>query len=276
VDNNTLIDRYFLGEPGFCLHIQTDGGRNILLDTGYSDAFLRNAQKMELDLKKIFMIVLSHGHLDHTWGLNHLAAFLTEAAIEGQKPLRPELLCHPNALDDRSIDNEPQIGSLLSPAKASSLFTYKPSADPIWIEKNLVYLGEIKRRFNFEQSPPLGIRQSQGKNESDTIPDDTALAYISDKGLVILTGCSHAGICNITAQAREITGVSRVRDIIGGLHLQNASQERLEATAHHLQQLGLEKLHACHCTDLVAKIFLARTLPLREVGSGLRLSWNPA
>jgi len=90
---------------------------------------------------------------------------------------------------------------------------------------------------------------------------------------VIATGCSHAGICNIVEYAREVCGDARVRDIVGGLHLLEAQAERLDATTAWLGALGLEALHACHCTDFAAKAALARTLPLREVGSGLRLDY---
>jgi 7,8-dihydropterin-6-yl-methyl-4-(beta-D-ribofuranosyl)aminobenzene 5'-phosphate synthase len=76
VDNNTLIDRYFQGEPGVSYHLQ-DGGTNILFDAGYSDAFIRNAEKMGIHLLDIDVVVLSHGHLDHTWGLYHLIKLYT-------------------------------------------------------------------------------------------------------------------------------------------------------------------------------------------------------
>ena len=67
VDNNTLIDRYLLGEPGVCYLIEVDDVR-VLFDVGYSDIFLRNAQLLGVDLLQLDYLVLSHGHLDHTWG----------------------------------------------------------------------------------------------------------------------------------------------------------------------------------------------------------------
>ena len=74
VDNNTLIDRYFVGEPAVCYYIEMDGMR-ILFDTGYSDVFLKNAGAMGMDMKDITHIVLSHGHNDHTGGLAHAVSY---------------------------------------------------------------------------------------------------------------------------------------------------------------------------------------------------------
>ena len=81
VDTNTLIDRYFYGEPGISYFI-VDEGKRILFDVGYSDAFIRNAQKMNIDLRNTDFLVLSHGHLDHTWGLEPLIKLYTEAIVE--------------------------------------------------------------------------------------------------------------------------------------------------------------------------------------------------
>jgi len=71
VENNTLIDLYFKGEPGVSYYLEADG-KKILFDTGYSDLFIENAKKMDIDLLDLDYLVLSHSHLDHTWGLQHL------------------------------------------------------------------------------------------------------------------------------------------------------------------------------------------------------------
>ncbi len=90
---------------------------------------------------------------------------------------------------------------------------------------------------------------------------------------MIVTGCSHAGICNIVAHAREVCGETRVADIVGGLHLLDASPARLAATGRFLAEIGTPAIHPCHCTDLAAKIVLSRFVPVLEVGSGLVLEY---
>jgi 7,8-dihydropterin-6-yl-methyl-4-(beta-D-ribofuranosyl)aminobenzene 5'-phosphate synthase len=104
--------------------------------------------------------------------------------------------------------------------------------------------------------------------------EDTALVFRSDEGLVIITGCSHAGICNITEYAREVCGERHVSDIIGGLHLLSPEPKRFAKTGKYLNRLHLHALHACHCTSLPAKLVLAEYCPLQEVGVGLKLEWQ--
>ena len=93
-DNNTIIDRYFIGEPGFSAYIE-DGNIKILFDLGYSDVFLRNAQKMRINLSALDFVAVSHGHCDHTWGLEFLIRYYAEQEFEKVKYKRPKLIAHP-------------------------------------------------------------------------------------------------------------------------------------------------------------------------------------
>jgi metal-dependent hydrolase (beta-lactamase superfamily II) len=91
VDNTALFDRMFVAEHGFSVYIEAEGKR-ILFDTGYSDAFLKNAQKMKIDLFDLDYIVLSHGHFDHPGGLWHLLRQFMEAAIDKTPHRLPRLM----------------------------------------------------------------------------------------------------------------------------------------------------------------------------------------
>lgn len=273
LDNNTLIDQYYLGEPGFSAFLEVDG-RRILFDTGYSDAYLQNAQKMGIDLLDADTIVLSHGHIDHTWGLMPLIRRMTERDFQcsaGLAPApKPLLLAHPDALAGKSIDPAPrQIGNVLSIESLASLFTLQLSKEPVWLSEHVLYLGEVPRRTAFE--PPQAIGHTP--DGPDALRDDTALAIRTAEGLVILTGCSHAGICNIVQYAQELTGETRIRDIVGGFHLLQPPVERLQGTAAFLSALHPTAVHACHCTDLGSKLVLAQAMPLHEVGSGMVLTY---
>ena len=104
--------------------------------------------------------------------------------------------------------------------------------------------------------------------------DDSALAYRSKKGLVIITGCSHAGICNIIEYAKKVCHEERVYEVIGGFHLLNASFPTLRHTADYFERCRPHAVYACHCTDLEAKISLARVVKLAEVGVGLVLEYQ--
>ena len=269
VDNNTIIDRYFLAEPGISLYIE-QGGKRILLDVGYSDIFIKNAQKMNIDLRNLF----SHGHLDHTWGLDPLVRLYTESNIEGLPHKRPTILAHPLAFFSKTIDDLKEVGSLISRDKLSKHFAIELSKNPIWLTERLLFLGEIERKNDFECKKPTGSIMKPSSEEPDYLYDDTALVYKSPQGLVIITGCSHSGICNIVEQAKKLCKEERVIDIVGGLHLLNPSKEQLRGTFEYMKKLNPRQLHACHCTDLNSKIALSKVVNFKEVGVGLVLGYE--
>lgn len=272
VDNNTLIDRYFLGEPGVSYLIETEG-QKVLFDVGYSEAFILNARKLSIDLLDVDFVVLSHSHMDHTWGLVPLLRLYTEAKIEKLKAKKPTLVTHPLTLSSRRVGDLPEIGSLLSEDRLSGFFHLQLSSTPVWLTERLVFLGEIERDNDFEAQKPIGKILEDGVEKDDFLLDDSALAYKSPDGLVIITGCSHAGICNIVEQARRVCGERRVVDIVGGLHLLDPPAEELEGTLEFLKALGPGSVHACHCTDLGSKMTLSRVVFLQEVGVGLMLEY---
>jgi 7,8-dihydropterin-6-yl-methyl-4-(beta-D-ribofuranosyl)aminobenzene 5'-phosphate synthase len=143
----------------------------------------------------------------------------------------------------------------------------------VQLTERLLFLGEIERTFAFEAQVPIGRIVEGGVEKDDFLLDDSALCYTSAEGLVIITGCSHAGICNIVEYARKLTGEERVVDIIGGFHLLDPPKEQLQGTLEYMEALNPELLHACHCTDLNSKIALSEVANLKEVGVGLTLEY---
>jgi len=272
VDNNTIIDRYLLGEPGVSFFIRADG-KNILFDTGYSDIFITNARKLGISLYDVDYTVISHGHNDHTWGLEPMIRMYSEAMIEKIGFRKPVLIAHPQAFESKYNDNE-VIGSVITEKALGDFFDMNLKREPFWITERLVFLGEIERTNSFENKKPIGKRRVQGIDEPDFLRDDTALAYKSESGLVIITGCSHSGICNIIEYAKKVCNDDRIADVIGGLHLLNPEEEALELTKKYFKQAGVKNLHACHCTDLKSKLALSEVAELGEVGVGLVLEYK--
>lgn len=261
-DNTTLIDQYYLGEPGLCLYIE-DENKRFLFDTGYSDVFLRNAELMGIDLTLLDGIAISHGHNDHTRGLLYL-----RDAYEANPPeKKPLLLLHPGALQEKHA-GEDAIGIPATKADLEAVFHIQESVGPVPLTKNLTWMGEIPRLHAFEE-------RSCGfcGDSPDTVRDDTALVYRGKDGLVILTGCSHSGICNIVSQAMDLTGETRLADVVGGFHLLDKDRALFEPVRTFFESWKPKELHPCHCTGLAAKIALSRTLPVLETGVGMILNY---
>jgi len=203
VDNNTSTGKCYLGEPGLSCYIEIDN-KKILFDTGYSDIFIKNAFKMNVNLRSLDYLILSHGHYDHTWGMVPLIRLYTEAIKENISYKKPLIITHPFTFLTKSRNELGEIGSLISEEKLSRNFELKLSKKPLWITEKLVYLGEIPRNSNFENQTPIGQVYLNENWTDDYVIEDSALVYKSKQGLVIITGCSHSGICNIVEYAKYV------------------------------------------------------------------------
>lgn len=266
MDDCALPDKYYTAEHGFCLFIENDG-QYILLDCGYSGAFVENAGLMDCDLTKLDFVVLSHGHNDHSWGLNHLIQYYDRKHLTR----KPQLIMHPDAaVRKRSKSHE--IGIALDENVLRAFFDLRQLEQPEKLTEKLWWLGEIPRKIELEKA--LGKRFPAEREEDDFLRDDSALVYDGEDGLVILTGCSHSGICNIVDYAAALTGKDKIADIIGGFHLLKESGDRLRETGKWLAARSPKTVHPCHCTDLKAKIALAEYLPLEETGVGATFEYR--
>ena len=262
VDNHTYIDQYYLGEPAVSYYLQ-DGDFTALFDAGYSDVYLRNAAAMGLALPKVDAVVLSHGHNDHTGGLKYFPAGTAQ----------PKLVGHPDILEPKRM-GALDIGCPVAAAELAQKFTPAFSREPVALTQDLWFLGEIPRITTFENQQPVGEHLVARTWQPDFVRDDSALAYKSDAGLVVITGCSHAGICNICEYAKKVTGVEKLRAIIGGFHLaENATAEQLAGTIAYFKRQPNLELYPCHCTCFAARAKMFASLPVHEVGVGMHCSW---
>lgn len=241
-DNNTLIDRYYLGEPGLSFYIE-DEDKRILFDTGYSDAYLKNAQAMGIDLNKTDVLVLSHGHNDHTGGLRYIDVLKQNV----------EVYCHPLCDEYKEYEGL----DISSPVKFDSLpenFTIHRTREAQKISRHITFLGEI----------PRTVRKKTGLG-NDELYDDTAMVYEGKEGIFIITACSHSGIENIIEYAKKVTGISRITGIIGGFHMQDDDALN-EEICTYLKTQDIGEIYPCHCTDLKARMALGRYFAIHEIG----------
>ncbi|MBR5474961.1 MAG: MBL fold metallo-hydrolase [Lachnospiraceae bacterium] len=265
-DNYARYSQRLKAEHGASYYIE-DGDTRILLDTGSSDLFLENAEKLDIDLSRIQYLVLSHGHWDHTDGL---VAFTKKFGVDVCKNIT--LITHPQAFLPK-YDEDRYIGCPLSLEELSQYFQVKLTTDPLILAPGFTYLGQIPRRFDFENKTPLGTTVKDGQTIDDYLYDDSAIAYQSGNGVYVITGCSHSGICNITEYAKDLTGATRVLGIVGGFHLHGRSEQLAKATAY-LKQEQIPELYPAHCTSYEARFAMKEEIPIKELGVGLILDWR--
>ncbi|GAU77019.1 MBL fold metallo-hydrolase [Fusibacter sp. 3D3] len=262
VDNNTYIDAYYCGEPAVSYYIE-DEGIKLLLDVGYSDLFLKNAEAFGIDLNEIESIVISHGHDDHTRGLKFF--------FECEKREAVTVIAHPDAFNEKSFEGL-KICSPILKQELSEKCNLILSQKPIKVSPNITFLGEIPQTNHFEKSQCIGTQIVDGNSFDDYVLDDTALVYKSAQGIFIITGCSHSGICNIIEYAKNVTEDNRVLGVIGGFHLFEVN-EQVQGTIRYLKRNNIEHLYPCHCTSFAVKSEIHKFIPVREVGVGLELNW---
>ncbi len=260
MDNNTYIDQYYLGEPAVSYYME-DGDARILLDCGYSDAFIRNAEAMGIDLSKLTHIVFSHGHDDHTRGLKFLQEKFDLSDVE--------IIAHPDCFYPREEDGQ-GFGAPYLAGQVADFAKLNLSKESVWLTNSLLYLGQIADTHDFEARKPIGQRQTEEGWKDDYCYDDTALAYKTDDGLFIITGCSHSGICNIIEQAKKLTGENKIAGVLGGFHLFDVD-ERLQQTIEYLCSCEIRDFYPCHCVSLKAKAKMMEKLDVEEVGVGMTI-----
>lgn len=262
VDNNTYIDSYYCGEPAVSYYIE-DEEVKLLLDVGYSDLFLRNMNEFGIETEDINTIVISHGHDDHTRGLK----YYFEQGVKNNV----SIIAHPYAFKEKSIDNL-KICSPILENELKEKCKLILSKEPLKVSRNITFLGEIPESNDFERRKVIGKQIINGVSYDDYVLDDTALVYKSEKGIYIITGCSHSGICNIVEYAKKVCNDNRVLGIIGGFHLFDVN-EKVIKTIDYLKENKIKELYPCHCTSFIVKAEMYKSLPIKEVGVGLELEW---
>lgn len=254
VENTTPVPG-LVGEFGFSALIDVNGKR-ILFDTGSGEVLEPNAKTLGADLASIDFLVLSHGHFDHTNGVMQLLPKLKKPAIYAHSGVFTRHLVPSGSNQNLYIGASFTKDDL---AKAGAEFV---AVDDFYELADQVYLtGTIPRLTDYEGPGGLFIKEVDGKILPDYIDDDMALVITHPEGLIIVSGCAHAGMINTIKYAMKRTGENKVLAFIGGTHLKDADEIRLQKTIAELKQINLQRLIVCHCTGFAASSRLLWELP---------------
>lgn len=217
-------------EHGLSFLIEVDD-QLTLFDTGASDLFLRNAKKLGIELADVDQVVLSHGHYDHGNGLRFLRGL--------------PLLCHPGCFVKRHRKSGyGNLGLALSKQEIEAKFELRTSQEALKLSEHVYFLGEVPRTNDFEAQSTKYLLEG---GQEDDIIDDSGLACVTGKGLVVISGCAHSGICNMIEHARQVTGVRKLAGVIGGFHLSVLNEQTLRTVAF-LDESGVKQVFPSHCT----------------------------
>lgn len=223
----------FICEHGFSALIETDD-KKILVDAGATGiAVIHNLRLLGIEPEDIDIIVLSHGHNDHTGGLSNF---------------RARIIAHPDAFYKRYLIAPKGMKFDLSCPNPERLMDRVDfHRGPVKLAGGVWTTGEVKRRHPWEMLNVFEI-QKNGKSESDDVMDDIGVIISSQNGLVVIAGCSHAGIINIIEQAIEISGIKNIYCVIGGFHLIGPGEAKIDRTIKELRHLNVQKVVPIHCT----------------------------
>ncbi|KAF0159029.1 MAG: beta-lactamase domain-containing protein [Syntrophaceae bacterium] len=276
MDNNAIVTRAaplkdgeirasILAEHGFSALIKTSIAgiiHTLLFDFGFSEGgAAQNANTLGADMREVEVAVLSHGHSDHTGGLQKLTALIGKRDIP--------LIVHPSAFksprylkfgEDFKI-NFPKLTREM--VKEAGFAAIESAAPYLLLDDTILFLGEIPRKTDFEKGFPIAHWQKDGQELWDAIEDDTSIVMnLKDKGLVIVSGCAHAGIVNTIQYAMAVTGINKIHAVMGGFHLSGPLFEQIiDRTAEELQKLNPVYVIPTHCTGRKAIMAMEIQMP---------------
>jgi len=248
-ENTAGLARGLLAEHGLSFYVEF-GNSKLIFDTGQTFTAACNAKTLGLNLEGL-LIALSHGHYDHTGGL--------ECILEKTGPTT--VYCHPDVFAPKYALREGQKRYIGIPFQKDDLEAMGARFD---LAKNAreimpgIWLtGEVSRVSDFENPSPDLVVEGEDGLVVDPLWDDQALVLVLDRGLFVILGCAHSGMINTLEQAQRATGVDHIIGVVGGTHLGFGGEDKLPKTIVALKEYDLEILGASHCTGMKASSILS-------------------
>ena len=275
-----ILDDTLLAEHGLSLLITVTQGETkhtVLFDTGYTKVgVLHNIEQLGVNVEEIESIVISHGHMDHTGSLYGILD-----KIPGTIPL----VIHPGAFEYPRYTRTPDGSTRLFPRtlvkndlEQKNVELVESKAPTLIADDMIMVTGEVERTTEFEKGMPNALKEKDGELVFDPFIDDQSIVVnLNGKGLVVISGCAHAGIINTIRFAQKTTGEQNIQAVLGGFHLSGLFFEKIhDKTFAELEKLNPEVLIPMHCTGWKAIGRLQEEFPssfaLNSVGSKVTLS----
>jgi len=247
---STMLADQGIGEWGFAAVVEADGHR-ILLDTGARpNTVLTNAKDLGVDLTNITDVVLTHNHTDHTGGLMTLRRAVLEknpAALSRTHAGKGIFLARRSGsfspadfMTTLKRDYEASGGSIVEYDHPVELF------GGVWLT------GPVARKYPERNWGVQGQVQTPEGWKEDNIPEDMSMVIDTNQGLVVISGCGHAGVVNTIEYAREKIRKAPLHAALGGFHLFQLDDTKLEWTAGKLREFGVANFLGAHCTGIEA------------------------
>jgi 7,8-dihydropterin-6-yl-methyl-4-(beta-D-ribofuranosyl)aminobenzene 5'-phosphate synthase len=241
------------GEHGLSFLVKAEG-KQILFDTGQSGLLVDNAKKLGEDLSAVDVVVISHGHYDHTGGLRAFFEMNDHAPV----------LLKPDAFSEKfsKTTGEPRFVGIDRTVRADFKGRFHVVAGTTELAPGLLVVPTIHHYYDFEQSSPSMMMKKNRNMVADTFDDELFMVFNHPEGITIFAGCAHRGIGNICRTAMAVTGNADIRLVLGGTHLKGASTGRIEKTVSSFDDLCVHEYGLCHCTGLPA--FMAFSHKFKE------------
>lgn len=255
VVENSVSERKYLSEHGLSFHIDT-GEKKILFDCGQGAAFYANLYPMGIYLSLIDIVALSHGHYDHTGGLEYILSRNSRAVT----------YAHPAAILPKFKNENGSVREIGMPefSKNSLIKGYsrfKQAAKPTEIAAGVFLTGEIPRRHEEETIGTENFCKDVTGKIPDDILDDQSLFIKTPGGTVVLLGCAHSGLINTLDYVHMLTDGKPFAAVIGGTHLRSASEARISWTLKELTRFRIGKIAPAHCTGVSATNAIMNAYP---------------
>ena len=251
-ENSVFSNLGAIAEHGWAVFLETEHG-NFLFDTGQGKALPNNAKIFRKDLSSIQGIILSHHHIDHTGGL------LDAVKMAATKPV--DVYAHPGLFNEGYLVRSgcKYIGvPFCRAALESAGANFKFHTEFKEIAPNVYLTGEVPRITDYEFGDDDILLKTADGFVKDVVLDDQSVVIKTEKGLLVILGCAHAGIINILTYAQQKTGESRIHAVIGGTHLWSVSKEQKEKSLEALTSMGIDRLGVSHCTGFEMSMRLAQ------------------